>query len=65
MLQTERACVYSSRHTEPSVVYPRLQLTDFKTGRIGDVDWVPPDGLRIVFTSGQQASDVALIKNFR
>jgi hypothetical protein len=42
-----------------------IQLTDFKTGRIGDVDWMPPDGRRIIFTYGQASSEVVLIKNFR
>ena len=42
-----------------------VQLTDFRTGRITSVDWVPPDGRRIVFTYGQKSSDVVLIKNFR
>lgn len=42
-----------------------VQLTDFKTGHIDSVDWVPPDGRRIVFTYGQASDDVVLIKNFK
>jgi Tol biopolymer transport system component len=40
-----------------------VQLTDFKTGRITSAHWMPPDGRRIVFTYGQESSDVVLISN--
>ena len=40
-----------------------VRLTDFKTGQITSARWVPPDGRRIVFTYGQESSDVVLINN--
>jgi Tol biopolymer transport system component len=42
-----------------------IQLTHFETGNLSSVDWVPPDGRRVLFLYGQDTSDVVLIKNFK